>query len=173
MLKKLQHYNGRERAVFSWTSDVPRCMVHSSIKKDTFKSEFLRTKEKDQNGRGNTGSLKLAFILSIFYSSFTTQCNAFFVPLFSPSFRFAVSLIALHISAAHYQHNAHSFNKQHRSPSHGLRTNYFGDIIRGLYTYWLKSYFYLQVLEPELWCFLWVQGKGENTLKKARGSGLF
>lgn len=115
MLKKLQHYNGRERAMFSWNSDVPRCMVHSSIKKDTFKSEFLRTKEKDQNGRGNTGSLKLAFILSIFYSSFTTQCNAFFVPLFSPSFRFAVSLIALHISAAHYQHNAHSFNKQHRS----------------------------------------------------------
>lgn len=96
----------------------------SCTKTDMFKSEFLRSEDKEQIGRENKGNLKLAFILNIFRSSSTAQCNAVFMPLYSPSFRFAASLIlymtSLHVSTACYQHNAHSFNKQHHSPLMGL-----------------------------------------------------
>lgn len=79
------------------TTDVPGIIL-SCTKKDTSKSEFLRKEEKGQTGNENTGSLKLDFILDVFYSSFTRQCNADFMPLFSPSLCFAVSLIALYMS---------------------------------------------------------------------------
>jgi len=79
------------------------------------KCKFLRTEAKDQIGRENKGSLKLdfAFILLLFHN--TVQCS-----LHAPFLTFilfcSITHCSLHVSAAYYQHNAHSFNKQHYSP---------------------------------------------------------
>lgn len=96
VINNLQYCMGESQ--LPHTTGVSRFTTLSCTKKDTFKSKFLRREKKDQIGKENKGSLKLAFILNIFCCSSTIQCNAVFLPLFSPSFCFAVSLIALYMS---------------------------------------------------------------------------
>lgn len=70
----------------------------------------------------------LRCILLLFHKTVQCRLHAPFLtfPLFC-----SITHCSLHVSTAHYQHNAHSFNKQHHSPSYGLRMNYFSDIIQG------------------------------------------
>lgn len=72
--KQISILCGRDRVIPSCTKDVPRFIILSSTKKDTFKSKFLRREEKDQIGK----KIKAVWnwLLSLIYFGLLPQYRA-------------------------------------------------------------------------------------------------